>query len=124
MDGYFWLVILASAIWVLIDAKSIGVKKGLVSGIGNMGPWAWCIVTLLLWIVGFPMYIYYRGKFKHAIADIENQGKLGSSLSGHESTVQSTSSAIEDIEKLAALKEKGIISGEEFETKKKQLLGI
>jgi hypothetical protein len=62
------MIVIGAAIWVLIDAKKIGVKKGLVTGMGNIGPWGWFFVTLLLWIVGFPMYLCYRGKFKRAVA--------------------------------------------------------
>ncbi len=61
------LIIAASAIWVLMDAKSIGVRKGLIPGLGNMGPWGWFATTLGLWIIAFPSYLYYRGRFKSAI---------------------------------------------------------
>jgi hypothetical protein len=61
------LIIAASAIWVLLDAKSIGVRKGLIAGLGDMGPWGWFVATLGLWIVAFPAYLYYRGRFKGVI---------------------------------------------------------
>lgn len=38
--------------------------------------------------------------------------------------INSPSSSIDDLEKLASLKDKGIISQEEFEQKKKQILGL
>lgn len=66
---FMWIVIIVSAIWVLVDAKNIGVKKGLITGMGNMGPWGWFLATLFLWIVGFPMYLYYRGKYKLAVTN-------------------------------------------------------
>jgi len=117
---YFWLFIIATAIWVLFDAKSIGVRKGLIDGMGNMGPWSWAIVTLLLWIVGFPMYLYCRGKFKAAIA-----AEKGDAIpSTSHSLVQSTSGSIDDLEKLGLLKEKNLITEAEFNAKKKQILGI
>ena len=77
-----------SAIWVLFDAKSIGVRKGLVTGLGNIGPWGWFFVVLFLWIIGFPMYLYYRGKFKEALSiqgsneNINNEPKNGISFIG------------------------------------------
>ena len=40
------------------------VKKGMVKGLANMGPWGWFFVTLFLWIVGFPAYLAMRGKYK------------------------------------------------------------
>lgn len=57
-------IIVGSSIWVLIDARSIGVKKGQISGLGNMGPAGWFFACLLLWIVGFPMYLAKRPELK------------------------------------------------------------
>lgn len=61
---FFYVIIIGTAIWVYFDAKSIGVKKGQVTGMANMGPGSWFWVTLLLWIVGFPAWLAMRGKFK------------------------------------------------------------
>lgn len=60
---WFYLVI-GTSIWVFFDASSIGVKKGQIKGLGDMGPVAWLFVCLLLWIVGFPLYLVKRGEFK------------------------------------------------------------
>jgi hypothetical protein len=119
---YIWMIVIGAAIWVLIDARKIGVKKGLISGMGNIGPWGWFFVTLLLWIVGFPMYLCYRGKCKRAVAGATN--KAITPISGSASPTKPASFAIEELEKLASLKEKGLITDWEFEAKKKQLLGI
>jgi len=48
MEGLFFLVIIGSSIWVLIDAKSIGVKKGQIGGMGNLGPWGWFFCMLII----------------------------------------------------------------------------
>lgn len=64
MEIYVWIVIVMTSIWVLVDAKTIGVKKGQVAGMGNLGPWSWFFVCLLLWIVGFPFYLAKRPEFK------------------------------------------------------------
>ena len=117
------LVVLVSAIWVLVDAKNIGVKKGLVSGLGDMGPIGWFLVTLLLWIIGFPMYLYYRGSFKSAIA-AQSNSNLSEQQSSSVQKNNSQSLPYEELEKLASLKEKGFITEIEFEAKKKQLLGV
>lgn len=110
----FWLVLL-SGVFVLIDAKRIGVRKGLLAGMGNMGPWSWCFGTLLLWIVVFPMYLLYRGKYKAAIKTQQSSATPPAS---------SAVGSIEDVEKLATLRDKGLISSEEFEAKKKQILNL
>ena len=60
------LLIVITSIWVVSDAKSIGVKKGQVKGILDMGPWGWFFVCLFLWIVGFPAYLAMRSKYKAA----------------------------------------------------------
>jgi hypothetical protein len=117
-----WIIVVGSAIWVLIDAKNIGVKKGLVPGLGNIGPWGWFFVTLLLWIIGFPMYLYYRNDFKRAVAAEANAD--GPKVDVDPKPNTSDSNAIENIEKLASLRDKGVITEQEFEAKKKQLLGI
>ena len=110
------LIVIASALWVIIDAKSIGVKKGLVTGIGNMGAWGWFSSCLLLWIIGFPMYLYYRGKFKTAIATIASRNKVN--------TETPMNHSLNDLEQLATLKGKGIITELEFQAKMKQILGV
>ncbi len=66
--SWMWIVIIVSAIWVYYDAKTIGVRKGLITGLGNMGPMGWAVVTVGLWIVGFPMYLIKRQQFKAAVA--------------------------------------------------------
>ena len=64
MTEFIWLVIIATSIWVVVDAKSIGVKSGQIKGLGNMGPWGWFFACLLFWILGFPFYLAKRGEFK------------------------------------------------------------
>lgn len=61
LDMLIVLVIVASSIWVYFDATSH--KIGKISGtksIFNMSAGAWAVVTLLLWIVGFPAYLVKR----------------------------------------------------------------
>lgn len=102
-----WLIVLGTAIWVLVDAKSIGVRKGVITGIGNIGPWAWFFACLLLWIVAFPLYLIKRSDFKRAL-----EGAPAASLG-----------SLAELEKLAELKDKGIISDAEFQAKKQAILG-
>ena len=54
-------IIAASAVWVYLDASKhkIGKIRG-SKGMLNMSAGAWGIVTLLLWIVGFPAYLIAR----------------------------------------------------------------
>ena len=108
MDGIIVLVVIGTSIWVLVDAKSIGVKKGQVKGMGDLGPWGWFFVCLLLWIVGFPFYLAKRGEFKRINANNQENTQDDSLAS---------------LEKLAEMKDKGILTEDEFNSKKKEILG-
>lgn len=61
---FWWILVIGTSIWVLIDAKTIGVKKGQIQGMGNLGPMGWFFICLLLWIVGFPFYLVKRSEYK------------------------------------------------------------
>jgi len=111
-----WVVVIASAVWVYIDAKNIGVRKDLVSGFFNLGPVGWSLATLLLWIIGFPCYLIQREKLKAAA--IAAAGNEPSS----ENSVAAESDSIGSLEKLADLRDRGILTGAEFEQKKQELL--
>ena len=107
MNDIILLVVVGTSIWVLIDAMTIGVRKGQISGMGNMGPWAWFFACLLLWIIGFPFYLAKRGEFKRVNSEQSNS---------------MSNDSISQLEKLAEIKEKGIITEEEFNAKKQELL--
>jgi hypothetical protein len=68
MELIILLVVVGTSIWVVADASHIGVRKGLVTGVCDMGPAGWVIACLLLWIVAFPMYLAKRAAFVEAIA--------------------------------------------------------
>ena len=56
-------MIIISSIWVFVDAQKIGVKKGQIKGVCDMGPAMWLLVSLLLWIIAFPAYLIKRPEF-------------------------------------------------------------
>src|SRR5450432_99745 len=64
-----WLVVVGTSFWVYFDARRIGARKGLTPGMGNMNPGGWLLACLVLWIVGFPMYLAKRGAIRRAVAD-------------------------------------------------------
>lgn len=107
MGAIIWFVI-GTSLWVLIDAKTIGVKVGQIKGMGNMGPWSWFIVCLGMWIIGFPFYLAKRGEFKRV---------------NSASPLKTSGDSIAQLEKLAEMKEKGILTEDEFNRKKQEVLG-
>lgn len=58
------LIVIGTSIWVAFDAQKIGIKRGqLGGGILDMGCWGWFFLCLLLWIVGFPLYLIKRPEY-------------------------------------------------------------
>lgn len=65
------VIVVGTSIWMLVDAKNIGVRKGLVSSkLFDMGPVGWFFAGLLIWIVAFPCYLVKRAAYKQAVVDI------------------------------------------------------
>lgn len=64
MLGAIPLIVLGTAIWVYFDAQSIGVEKGRLKGLADMGPVGWFFACLLFWIIGFPLYLAKRSEYK------------------------------------------------------------
>src|SRR5947208_8333497 len=61
MNVLIFAIIVISALWVYWDAT--GHKIGKIPGAGgvlNMSAGAWAVVTLFLWIIGFPIYLMKR----------------------------------------------------------------
>jgi hypothetical protein len=65
---FVWLVVIATSIGVFVDARRIGVRRGLISGIADMNPVAWLFACLFLWIIAFPIYLIKRPEFIRAVA--------------------------------------------------------
>jgi hypothetical protein len=60
LQSIFGLVVIATSIWVFIDARKIGVRKELVTGMANLSPVGWLLASLLIWVVAFPLYLAKR----------------------------------------------------------------
>jgi len=68
MLGIVFFVVIATSIWVLFDANSIGVKKGVIKGVGDMGKWGWFFSCLGMWVFAFPYYLAKRQQYKETIS--------------------------------------------------------
>lgn len=102
-----YFVVIISSIWVFFDRRSIKVEKSHLKGFWGMGAFSWFISCLLLWIVAFPMYLIKRGHLKNLAGNTQKA---------------SDSNKLENLQKLGELKEKGVISDEEFEKEKAKLI--
>ena len=116
MQFIILLIVLITAIWVLIDANNIGIKKGQISGMGDMGPMGWFISCLLIWVIAFPLYIVKRNEYKKFNSgNPTKHSETMSPLLNHD---------LGEVEYLFQLREKGIINEEEYNAKKKELLKL
>ena len=73
------MMVIVTSIWVLVDSKKLGVKAGSIGGFFDMGPVAWFISCLLLWIIAFPAYLAKRSKYQRLaqglpLADVGQPG--------------------------------------------------
>lgn len=71
VTGHIWagyMVILGSTLWASIDASRIHLKR-YRSGVS---PCAFFFLCLLLWIVGFPWYLWMRHKIKTGTAELKS----------------------------------------------------
>ena len=52
---------------ILIDALHLGVRRGLVDGWADLGPWEWFVLGLFFGFVGIPAYLVARPVYKSAL---------------------------------------------------------
>ena len=106
------IVVISTSLWVLIDSRRSGVRKGVIKGFFDMGRAGWFLCCLLLWIVAFPAYLVKRDEYRQALA------KRGSAADNKTQTTDVPS----QISKLAQLRAQGALTEEEFQAKKTELL--
>jgi hypothetical protein len=140
-----WLVIIGTSIWVAVDSSNIGARKGLVKGSGNMGPAGWFFCCLLIWIIGFPVYLAKRSEIKAAAAASNvsvptpvNAGQVAQNSVASppgwyppvaqsqqrvvEDTASDLTSKADELVKFDALRQSGVLTQEEFNAEKAKLL--
>ncbi len=115
------LMVIGTSIWVVVDAKSLGFGKRAINNQVDSGPWTWFFACLLLWIVAFPIYLVKRSKYKRE-PETTASTQVPTAALAHPGP-PALGDALVQLEKLAELKDRGIISEEEFAAKKRQLLG-
>ncbi|HZZ92994.1 MAG TPA: SHOCT domain-containing protein [Usitatibacter sp.] len=121
-----WIVIFGTSLWVYFDAKSIGTRKGDLTGLFNLGPAGWFWVSLLLWIVGFPAYLAKRGELKRAVVARQTQTASTTATEPARAAprAKDPDQYLRELEKLGELRTKGVLTEDEFAEKKKQLLAL
>lgn len=103
-------VVVGTSLWVLIDSRNIGIKKGTTKGFFNMGPTGWFFACLLCWIAAFPAYLLTRREHQRATAANEQAGSI------QEPDLMSQLGAI------TALSTQGLLAPEDFQTQERELV--
>ena len=103
-------VVFGTSVWVLIDSRNIGIKKGSTTGFFNMGPTGWFLACLLCWIAAFPVYLIKRREHLLAVA---SGGQSDGTHGGTHNT--------DFVSQLGALTDqsaRGILTADEFRTQR------
>lgn len=66
MTPVILVVVIATSIWVAIDASTLGARHDRSLGMAGSSPAAWFFGCLLVWIVFFPLYLSQREKIRLA----------------------------------------------------------
>ncbi len=108
-------IVCGTSLWVLIDARSIGIKKGTTRGFFNMGPIGWFFACLLCWIAAFPAYLVKRREHTRAAL---------TAVSASEPVTAEPSHAdfMSQLGALADRSSQGLLTDEEFQAQKKALV--
>jgi hypothetical protein len=114
-------ILVGSTIWAGVDAGKIEIKKYKVGGPTTP---AWTVIgCLLFWIVVFPWYLVNKGKIVRGEAPLrEGFAGHGAQNAGATIVQAQQGDVIAQLEKLAKLKEDGVLSEEEFQAQKAKLL--
>ena len=119
MQGLVWIIVITTWIWMLIDAGGNGFgKEKFEDGTTSPGIFMLAIAGLMLWIVVFPMYLfYYRPKLQRAVASRKRSERIAAAKKEKD-----TRSYLDELEKLGNLRDKGVLTNIEFETKKAEVM--
>ena len=114
-----WFFLFFVWIWLLISLFTDIFRSPDLSGLAKAG---WTFFLIILPLVGALIYLIARGSSmqERAIVDMAHRNKTEGQ---YIRDVAGADSTADEIAKLAALKEKGVLSEEEFSAQKKALLG-
>jgi hypothetical protein len=115
-----WFFLFFVWIWLLISLFSDIFRSEDLSGWGKAG---WTIFIILLPFLGVLVYLIARGKSmqERALKQMADQEKMTRAYIQEVSS--GSASTADEISKLAALRDQGVLTNEEFNAQKAALLG-
>ena len=114
------LAVIGSAFWAYSDAKARS-KEG--AKLEPFGPAGWFWACLLLWIVFFPWYLVKRSSNTTSVKPTLTRIVEQVSTPLRQNQQNMPASIADELTKFADLKEKGLISQDEYDSQRKKLLG-
>lgn len=115
----FWLFLLVAWFWIVITVIADVFRSRDLNGL-QKGLWVFFII-IIPWL-GVLIYIIVRGDGMRD-RDVEAMEKAEEVRRKYIQNVAGTTSTADELTKLAELRDKGVISADEFETQKAKLLG-
>jgi Short C-terminal domain len=114
-----WFFLFFIWIWLLITVFVDLFRSHDLSGWGKAG---WAIFVIILPLLGVPFYLIFRGGSMHdrQMQDAANQEQQFRTYV--QQAASSSSSTADELTKLADLRDRGVITPEEFEQQKASLL--
>ncbi|WP_171126452.1 MULTISPECIES: SHOCT domain-containing protein [unclassified Ruegeria] len=113
----FWLFLMVAWFWVMISVVADVFRSKDLSGFGKA---AWIAFVILVPWLGVLSYLIARGEKMHE-HNVEAMNKIEEAQKDYIRSVATVSTA-DELERLAALKEKGVLTDEEFAAHKAKIL--
>ena len=114
-----WLFLMVAWFWVMISVVADIFRSKDLNGVAKAG---WVLFVMVIPWLGVLAYLFVRGD-KMQEHNVETLQKMQDQQRDYIRSVAHVSAA-DEVEKLGALKEKGLISEEEFETQKAKVLAV
>ncbi|MEM1005179.1 MAG: SHOCT domain-containing protein [Pseudomonadota bacterium] len=113
----FWLFLMVAWFWVMISVVADVFRSKDLSGAGKA---VWIAFVILIPWLGVLAYLIVRGDKMHQ-HNVETMNQIEAAQKDYIRSVATVSTA-DELERLAALKEKGVLNDEEFEAQKTKIL--
>lgn len=112
-----WILVLGTAVWAAYDSTQIHVREYKTTMAAH--PLVLGIVIAILWIVFFPWYLTVRQRIKKGT----QPRKAGSIAASAPPATSPAALATGELERLADLRSRGVLTEEEFTSAKRRVLG-
>ena len=111
-------VVFGTSVWVLIDSRNIGIRKGTTKGFFNMGPTGWFLACLLCWIAAFPVYLIKRREHLLAVAAGKEHGGSPDASGGGAQSGADDPDFVAQLDALTDQSTRGLLTADEFRTQR------